>query len=218
MLKNHLHHVETQASVQYIPVKISRSAQIKFPRKKSNPILKIDDPSPLDFSTTTLLSPYGPLLIDASDKGVRRITFKFKSMSFPDSDTKRRKTARDKILEKAKMQLLEYFDGNCKPFNLPFDREAIGGSEFQRKIWKGLLTIPFGETCSYQELADRLKLGQAARAVGTACSKNPICLVVPCHRVVSSSQGFGGYAFGTELKAQLLERESLVMKRSQVRR
>jgi methylated-DNA-[protein]-cysteine S-methyltransferase len=109
------------------------------------------------------------------------------------------------LLETAAIQLKEYFRGDRKKFNLPLD---LRGTDFQKKVWKELAKIPFGKTWSYQELARRIGSPLAVRAVGTANAKNPVCIFIPCHRVIRLSGELGGYAGGTEQKAFLLNLES----------
>jgi methylated-DNA-[protein]-cysteine S-methyltransferase len=101
-------------------------------------------------------------------------------------------------------QLTEYFEGNRKQFNLPLEFE---GTEFQQKVWKELTKIPFGQTISYGKLAGALGSKQLVRAVGTANGRNPIGIIVPCHRVIGSQGDLVGYAGGLWRKQWLLEHE-----------
>lgn len=101
-------------------------------------------------------------------------------------------------------QLKEYFAGQRKDFDLPL---SFGGTPFQRMVWEGLLGIPYGETVSYGQLADRLGRPTASRAVGLANGKNPISIIVPCHRVIGSTGDLTGYGGGVERKRQLLDFE-----------
>jgi len=98
-------------------------------------------------------------------------------------------------------QLEEYFAGSRRTFDLPL---APKGSPFQKLVWAELRRIPFGETISYAELAQRLGRPGAARAVGRANATNPIALIVPCHRVIGSDGKLTGYAYGVEIKEKLL--------------
>jgi len=102
-------------------------------------------------------------------------------------------------------QISEYFRGERRDFSLKLDPE---GTPFQKQVWAELLRIPAGEKISYAELARRLGNPKAIRAVGRANALNPICLIVPCHRVVGSSGALTGYAFGLERKARLLALEA----------
>jgi methylated-DNA-[protein]-cysteine S-methyltransferase len=101
-------------------------------------------------------------------------------------------------------QVAEYFDGTRTSFDLPLD---LIGTPFQRTVWEALLEIPYGETLSYGELAQRLGRPSAARAVGLANGRNPIGIIVPCHRVVGSSGDLTGYGGGLERKRHLLDFE-----------
>ena len=103
----------------------------------------------------------------------------------------------------AERQLAEYFAGTRKTFDLPI---RMVGTEFQRKVWQALLDIPYGETRTYGDIARAVGNSRACRAVGGANHVNPICIIVPCHRVVASN-GIGGYGEGIEIKKILLELE-----------
>ncbi len=101
-------------------------------------------------------------------------------------------------------QLEEYFRGHRREFDLPL---AASGTPFQTKVWQALCKIPYGETISYQTLATRVGNPKASRAVGSANGANPIPIVVPCHRVITSDSRLGGYASGLDAKRTLLELE-----------
>lgn len=108
------------------------------------------------------------------------------------------------LLKKAQAQVMAYLDGLQRDFDLPL---APMGTEFQKKVWKAMLAIPYGKTESYGEIAAKLK--SSARAVGGACGRNPIPIIIPCHRVLGSGGALGGYSGegGTETKRQLLKLE-----------
>ncbi len=108
------------------------------------------------------------------------------------------------LLMDAKRQLLEYFSGSRKIFDLPLQQV---GTEFQQKVWAELCNIPFGETISYLELAKRLGDVKCIRAAGTANGKNKIAIIVPCHRVIGSDGSLTGYAGGMHRKDWLLRHE-----------
>jgi methylated-DNA-[protein]-cysteine S-methyltransferase len=108
------------------------------------------------------------------------------------------------LIKKAAEQFGEYFDGRRKSFNLPL---SLCGTDFQVKVWKALQNIPYGETISYGELAAIIGNPKACRAVGMANNRNPIPIIVPCHRVIGHDGSLTGYAGGLELKRQLLELE-----------
>lgn len=109
------------------------------------------------------------------------------------------------ILLETQKQLNEYFSGQRQVFDLPLDFE---GTEFQQKVWQALLTIPFGETRSYKQIAEQLGNVKAVRAVGAANGKNPISIIAPCHRVVGANGKLVGFAGGLENKDILLKLES----------
>ncbi|HEX3647112.1 MAG TPA: methylated-DNA--[protein]-cysteine S-methyltransferase [Pseudonocardiaceae bacterium] len=102
-------------------------------------------------------------------------------------------------------QLAEYFDGGRREFDVPL---ALHGTDFQRTVWQALRTIRYGETLSYGQLADRIGRPTASRAVGLANGKNPISIIVPCHRVIGSTGDLTGYGGGLDRKRQLLALET----------
>ena len=105
------------------------------------------------------------------------------------------------ILVETERQLRQYFAGERRVFDLPFD---LSGTEFQKKVWQALLTIPFGETRSYMQIAEQIDAPKAIRAVGAANGRNPISIIVPCHRVLGSAGDLRGFAGGLERKTYLL--------------
>ncbi|MCL5245461.1 methylated-DNA--[protein]-cysteine S-methyltransferase [Cellulophaga sp. 20_2_10] len=109
------------------------------------------------------------------------------------------------VLEDAVYQLQEYFSGERAIFSIELNPE---GTDFQKKVWKGLLEIPYGKTCSYLELSKVLGDPKAIRAVAAANGKNPLWIIVPCHRVIGSDGSLTGYAGGLHRKKWLLEHES----------
>ena len=102
-------------------------------------------------------------------------------------------------------QLEEYFSGKRESFDIKINPT---GTDFQKKVWAGLLKIPYGETKSYSDIAAAVGNKNAQRAVGSACNKNPIMIIIPCHRVVSKNGNSGGFAYGTAIKEKLLKLES----------
>ena len=114
------------------------------------------------------------------------------------------KKAADKITDKTAKQLEEYFSGKRKHFDLPLNPK---GTTFQQSVWKGLISIPYGDTRSYKQVAQMVGNPKASRAVGMANNKNPIVIIIPCHRVVGSNGSLVGYAYGLEMKKKLLELE-----------
>lgn len=108
------------------------------------------------------------------------------------------------VLAAAARQLAEYFAGERRSFDLPL---ALAGTEFQRRVWAALRDIPYGETISYAELARRIGQPTAMRAVGLANGRNPVSIVVPCHRVIGASGSLTGYGGGLASKAKLIELE-----------
>jgi methylated-DNA-[protein]-cysteine S-methyltransferase len=113
--------------------------------------------------------------------------------------------ARHPVLVEAERQLAEYFGGRRTEFDLKLD---FAGTAFQRKVWRALLTIPFGETRSYAQIAKQIGSPTASRAVGAANGRNPIAIVAPCHRVIGTGGKLTGFAGGLRAKAYLLALEA----------
>ncbi len=109
-------------------------------------------------------------------------------------------------IKNAYNQLLEYLNGERKIFNIPFKFEL--GTEFQQSVWNALCKIPYGQTMAYSEIASEIGRPKAVRAVGAAAGKNPLMIVVPCHRMVGKDKGMTGFACGIEVKKKLLDIES----------
>lgn len=113
------------------------------------------------------------------------------------------------LLVKVKKELDDYFAGRLMNFTTAID--LCEGSDFDRTVWKALLTIPWGETRSYKWLAGAVGKPKAARAVGSANGRNPIAVIIPCHRVIASGGGLGGYSGGLDIKRMLLDVEGVVL-------
>jgi methylated-DNA-[protein]-cysteine S-methyltransferase len=148
-------------------------------------------------------SPVGKLKLVASDKGLVAILW--------EKDKPRRvllselsENDQHPVLVETERQLGEYFSGKRKVFSVALD---MRGTPFQKNVWEALLAIPFGETRSYGQLARQLGNPRAMRAVGAANGRNPVSIIVPCHRVIGSSRKLTGFAGGLETKAQLLHLE-----------
>ena len=108
------------------------------------------------------------------------------------------------LIKECFRQLKEYFGGTRKEFNVPIE---VKGTEFQNKVWKALLNIPYAKTCSYKDIAKNIGNENASRAVGNANNKNPLPIFIPCHRVIGSNGKLIGYAGGLDIKIKLLELE-----------
>ena len=109
-----------------------------------------------------------------------------------------------RLLLEAKKQLIEYFNGSRKHFSLPL---KIKGTSFMEKVWGYLQTIPYGKVVTYKDVALAIKHPKAYRAVGMACNRNAIPIIIPCHRVIGSNNQLIGYASGLDIKAKLLKLE-----------
>ena len=108
------------------------------------------------------------------------------------------------LIKKGEKQLKEYFAGKRKEFDLPL---VFEGTDFQKSCWKALQTIPYGKTCSYKDIAMKIKNEKACRAVGGANNKNPIAIIVPCHRVIGANGSLVGFGGGLKTKQFLLDLE-----------
>ncbi|AGO60626.1 methylated-DNA--[protein]-cysteine S-methyltransferase [Ferroplasma acidarmanus] len=110
----------------------------------------------------------------------------------------------DEILAETKKQVAEYLDGNRKEFDIPL---LMVGTDFQKNVWNALLKIPYGTTITYLQLAKNIGNAKAVRAVANADGANAMAVIIPCHRVIESNGGLGGYGGGVAIKKQLLELE-----------
>lgn len=151
-------------------------------------------------SYKTIASPVGELTLVASDAGLAAILWE------NDDPARVRLGPLDEdadhpVLVETERQLAAYFAGSLTAFDLPLD---FSGTEFQKSVWAALLTIPFGETRSYGEIARQIGRPSASRAVGAANGRNPISIVAPCHRVIGSTGALTGFAGGLEAKQILL--------------
>ena len=161
------------------------------------------NPRDLPLFFDEIASPVGRLRLIASGEALVGIWFEHgrdASRSRPDLTR-----ADSPILESTRVQLEEYFAGQRREFDLPLDPR---GTDFQRRVWRQLLRIPYGETTSYGALARELGDAGASRAVGLANGSNPIPIVIPCHRVIGADGSLTGFGGGLPIKQALLELES----------
>jgi len=158
----------------------------------------------------TIESAIGALVLIADDGGLTHLLFAnygLRNVSLKPRDVP--EAADDPVLVATRAQLDEYFAGDRTDFDLPLH---IEGSDFDVAVWRAMLTIPYGETISYGEQADRAGYPGAFQAVGATNGRNPIGIVVPCHRVIGSNGNLVGFGGGLELKRDLLDRESGVQR------
>ncbi len=141
----------------------------------------------------------GKLFLIADDEVLRAVCFGAISPKFAKAVA--RETT---LLEQAALQIEEYLQGKRKKFSLPI---ALQGTDFQQKVWQELLNIPYGETRSYKQIAEKIGCPKGYRAVGMANNKNPITIIVPCHRVIGQNKKLVGYAGGIDIKEKLLKLE-----------
>jgi len=151
---------------------------------------------------TRFESPVGPLLLAGDAKALRLVSFESSKRSTPpQAEWKQNRAAFAEVIR----QLQAYFRGELKEFDLPL---AMEGTAFQLRVWNELRAIPYGETISYAQLAERIGNPQAVRAVGAANGSNPIPIIVPCHRVIGSDGSLTGFGGGLPTKKMLLELEN----------
>jgi len=143
-------------------------------------------------------SPVGILEIKSTENQITQLLFK-------DSAGVSSENLSD-VMKECIHQLDDYFAGQRHDFSLPLSPE---GTLFQKSVWKALQTIPYGQTISYKQLAERVENPKACRAVGTANGRNPIAIIIPCHRVIAADGSLGGYAGGLDTKTTLLRLEGI---------
>lgn len=139
----------------------------------------------------------GELKIKQKDNFITEISYNDKKLDGEIKETE--------LIKKAYMQIKEYLEGKRKIFTISTNPE---GTEFMKSVWKELEKIPYGETVSYEEIAKRIGKPKAQRAVGMANNKNPIMIIIPCHRVIGKNGALVGYAAGLNIKEKLLNLES----------
>jgi methylated-DNA-[protein]-cysteine S-methyltransferase len=162
-----------------------------------------------------VVTPLGDMLLAASNNGLAGIWFVQGQKHMPDNDLMASWPIASKgdlvqaILDKASQQLTQYFAGKLKAFDLPFDLSS--GTAFQQSVWREISKVDCGKTNTYGAICKAINKPQAARAVGAATGRNPIGVIIPCHRIVGSTGALTGYAGGLDRKVALLklERESL---------
>lgn len=155
-------------------------------------------------STKQLDSPIGRLRLVATDQGLSHLLFDQLAGDDTDSDGDPAEADNHPVLAAAIAQLEEYFAGQRQEFDIPLD---LTGTEFQRAAWSALASVPFGETRSYRQQAEAIGRPRAVRAIGAANGRNPVPIVLPCHRIVGSDGSLTGYGGGLPIKEFLLNHE-----------
>lgn len=153
--------------------------------------------------TATYSSPLGPIVIESDGKAITRLRFSSEKASTVPIEAPKEAVRTPPIIAETIQWLDDYFAGK-RPCNVP--RLNPQGTAFQKRVWQALLTIPYGKTVSYGELA-RMVGCKSAQAVGQAVGANPIALIIPCHRVIAAHGKIGGYEYDIEIKKKLLELE-----------
>ena len=151
-----------------------------------------------DIYIDSIKTPIGLLEVTAVDDAVVSVYFVDQSQSVRVNE----------ITQLAVSQLQEYFSGERLSFSLPL---LATGSDFQQQVWQALTTIEYGDTCSYADMANQINNPKGVRAVGLANAKNPMTIVVPCHRVIGKNGNLTGYAGGVDRKAWLLKHEGVLL-------
>lgn len=151
---------------------------------------------------TVVDSPVGPLTLVAEDGALAGL-YQSQQRHLPAAASFGARD--DTALPQVKEQLTAYFDGALEQFDVPL---ALTGTPFQGQVWAALRAVPYGSTCTYGDLATTIGRPTALRAVGAANGRNPVCIVVPCHRVVGANGSLTGYAGGVERKRYLLDLEA----------
>jgi methylated-DNA-[protein]-cysteine S-methyltransferase len=172
---------------------------------------RADEEGLLDVAYAMSDSPFGPLLLAATPKGLVKLSLPGHDPEEALEDLAARISPRvleaPARLEEARRELDLYFEGKLTEFDLPLDWQL--SRDFRRRALRAIDRIPYGKTRSYTEIARSAGNERAVRAAGTACGANPIPIVVPCHRVLRSSGGLGGYGGGLPMKEALLELEGI---------
>ena len=153
-------------------------------------------------------SPLGPIILAATPRGIAGLWFVERQRHAPDT-TLWPHAPDHPLLRQAQRQLAEYFAGTRSRFDLALDLQC--GTAFQRAVWDGMLAIPHGGTTSYGDLSRRIGSPSAVRAVGAAVGRNPVSIMVPCHRVLGSGGTLTGYAGGLDRKTALLQLEGALI-------
>ena len=153
-------------------------------------------------------TPVGRLLVAGTDSGLKHVSFSTAHFSAPEVAPQDDWELNDRALREPVKQLKAYFAGKLKQFDLPL---AAEGTEFQQHVWKALRAVPFGKTASYGDIAKAVGNPAASRAVGLANGRNPIAIVVPCHRIIGSNGRLVGYGGGLSHKKTLLNLEGVML-------
>lgn len=158
----------------------------------------------MQYNVKNLKSPIGPITLVAHEKALLGLHLSdFNPENYLEFQFHKKSSLA--LLLEAEKQLKEYFRGERKNFELPL---RFQGTHFQNKVWQVLQKIPYGKTWSYQDLASKINHPKAVRAVGSANGKNPLCIIIPCHRVIRHNGDLGGYTGGIEIKQKLLDLET----------
>jgi methylated-DNA-[protein]-cysteine S-methyltransferase len=157
-------------------------------------------------------SPLGVVHVAATERGVCRLEIGMADREFVASSKERYHcwlTRDEEFMAPYLKQLGEYFEGRRKRFD--FELDFLEGTEFQRKVWRALYAIPYGQVRSYKDVARTVGSLHGYRAVGAGCGANPVAIIIPCHRVVNQDGKLGGFGYGLEMKQRLLQLEGALL-------
>ena len=163
----------------------------------------------IGFSRRTYEAPFGVLTVVGSDRGIRFVMFNNDAHPKPLEQLQISDTEIHDTVNVAISQLEEYFDGSRRSFDLPLD---LRGTEFQVEAWNALAEIPYGHTASYGQQAASIGRPKAVRAIGGANGRNPVAIVLPCHRIVGADGSLTGFGGGIEVKKWLLDHEQSTLR------
>lgn len=151
---------------------------------------------------------FGSIYLVISEHGLKYLGFS-KPLDFGSNPKEVSSRFQNQLLLKIERELDEYFNGKRKEFTVKLD---LNGTDFQKLVWSKLQNIPYSKTFSYKEIAVQVGKPTGSRAVGNANGKNPVCIIIPCHRVIAADGSLGGYSGGLENKVKLLKIESICLK------
>lgn len=152
-------------------------------------------------------SPFGEMIIQGNQDGISRLDFNRRKTL---SDYQGELAVEASLLDRAYVELTEYFNGERKKFTVPLNFQS--GTTFMQKVWQALYEIPYGTLVTYKDIAEEIGHPKAYRAVGMANNKNPISIICACHRVIGSSGALVGYGWGLDMKESLLKLEGISFK------
>ena len=168
--------------------------------------MKSRRPAQPSAQTSLIDSPIGPLWLETTSQGIRRLEFMSDALGRPKPRREPSRGVNDEtgLASEVERKIGEYFDGSRRLFALPLD---LQGSAFQLDVWQAIGKVPFAETLTYSQIAAAIGRPTSYRAVGNACGANPVVIVLPCHRIVGTDRSLHGFGGGLDVKTWLLRHE-----------